>query len=116
MDDFTIKIVATCFLLVSFAHLSCQRPAKTSRETSAKSEQPNILFILLDDVGWNDVSYHGSEIRFVLVNAHSHCAFFFSDCDCDSSFRNKWVVQDSVEVFTLCDCDNITNSYVAHFK
>ena len=45
-----------------------------------------------------------------------HCAYgdslskgpftlcLFSDCDYDSSYHNKWVVQDSMEVFTLCDC------------
>ena len=49
------------------------------------------------------------------VKAHSHCAFF-SDFVCDSSYRNKWVVQDSIEVFSLCDCNNITNSCVAHYK
>ena len=48
------------------------------------------------------------------AKARSHCVFFFSDCDCNLVYRNKWVVQDSMEVFTLCDCDNITNSYVAH--
>ena len=26
-------------------------------------EQPNVLFILVDDLGWGDVSYHGSPIR-----------------------------------------------------
>ena len=28
---------------------------------------------------------------------------------------NKWVAQDSMEMFTLCDCD-ITNSCVSHYK
>ena len=31
------------------------------------------------------------------LKVHSHCVFF-SDCNCDSSYHNKWVVQDSMEV------------------
>ena len=49
------------------------------------------------------------------LKAHSHNAFF-SNRDCDSSYDNKWVVRDSMEVFTLCDCDNITGSIIAHCK
>ena len=32
-------------------------------ETKGKIKQPNIVFIMADDYGWNDIGYHGSEIR-----------------------------------------------------
>ena len=28
-----------------------------------ESKQPNILFLLADDYGYNDIGYHGSEIK-----------------------------------------------------
>ena len=30
--------------------------------TSLAQPQPNIVFIFIDDLGWNDVGFHGSEI------------------------------------------------------
>ena len=26
-------------------------------------QKPNIIFIIADDYGWNDIGYHGSEIK-----------------------------------------------------
>ena len=49
------------------------------------------------------VIVHGSsnlipdEFPLCLVRVHSHCAYF-SDCDCDSSYWNKWDAQDFREV------------------
>ena len=28
----------------------------------AQNSQPNIILIMVDDFGWNDIGYHGSEI------------------------------------------------------
>ena len=28
----------------------------------AAAQQPHIVFVFIDDLGWNDVGYHGSEI------------------------------------------------------
>ncbi len=30
---------------------------------SESASQPHILFVLADDYGWNDIGYHGSEIK-----------------------------------------------------
>lgn len=46
-----------CGLLFLF-HFLLWIPASASADG-----QPNIIHILVDDMGWNDVSYHGSEIK-----------------------------------------------------
>ena len=59
------------------------------------------------DIPSEATSVSPSTLTVIGLKTHSHCAIF-PDCDCDSFYHNKCVVQDSMEVFTLCDCDNIT--------
>ena len=93
---------------------------------TSKSEH---LFWILEDndcKAYDNVDYfianclllrvHPLLVQIMCIRVHSHCAFFFSDCDCDSYYHSKWVVQNSMEVFTLCNCDNLTSSYAAHCK
>tara|TARA_R110000796_G_scaffold37722_4_gene95188 strand:+ start:68625 stop:69986 length:1362 start_codon:yes stop_codon:yes gene_type:complete len=51
------KIVSISFILFSFGLMSC---VKTQEK---ENKHPNILVIIADDAGWNDFSYHGSEIH-----------------------------------------------------
>ncbi len=51
-------------LLISSAVLMAS-PAGGKMQGSGNGEppRPNIFFILVDDLGWGDVGYHGSDIR-----------------------------------------------------
>ncbi|MEM1219277.1 MAG: sulfatase-like hydrolase/transferase, partial [Bacteroidota bacterium] len=50
------KISFICFLQITFF-------ASLIAQSSSDTLLPNILLIVVDDMGWNDVGYHGSEIR-----------------------------------------------------
>jgi len=55
MADF-LSHVATLLLFISF-------PNSALLHGSKNSKHPHILFILVDDLGWSDVGFHGSAIK-----------------------------------------------------
>ena len=57
---------------------------------------------------WEQLQLESDKKRTVWMSPKG--SFALCDCACDFSYRNKWVVQDSMEEFTLCYCDNTINS------
>ena len=51
------------FAVLSFFALSQPALAQKPYAETEKEKKPNIVIIMADDLGWNDVGYHGSEIK-----------------------------------------------------
>jgi len=68
LASFTLYLIYICLL---FTMISCgdskkkadDNEAKTSIDTSANQNKPNILLIVVDDLGYSDLSPFGGEIR-----------------------------------------------------
>ena len=52
-----MKTTGPCTVL-ALAVLTCAAPS-----VGAASGQPNVLYIVADDLGWKDVGFHGSDIK-----------------------------------------------------
>ena len=55
-----------CIFLFSF--ISCN----SKKEKSTDQDKPNIIVIVADDLGWNDIGYHGSEIKTPAIDKMVH--------------------------------------------
>ncbi|XP_075213044.1 arylsulfatase B-like [Lycorma delicatula] len=58
-----LSIGLSCLIFLIFLIVKSELKAvkQQSAEKETYNEQPNIIFIIADDMGWNDVSFHGSD-------------------------------------------------------
>ena len=50
-------------LMTATVLASCSSPGGGRSAAPAESKRPHIVLIMADDLGWNDVGYHGSPVR-----------------------------------------------------
>ena len=74
-----MNLMVKLFYLVAFILiiLSCKEYPAT-KSIQIKKEQPNVIVIVADDLGWNDVSFHGSDIKTPSIDLLATESFVFN--------------------------------------
>ena len=60
INSFSLLVsgMQVCFLILIFSAISAGKKGR-----SGKNTKPNIIFVLADDIGWNEVSWHNKHIK-----------------------------------------------------
>lgn len=73
--------MALCTSALLTATIGCSGPASPTNETSPtpRSDPPNILMVLMDDLGYSDIGAYGSEISTPVIDALARQGTQFTD-------------------------------------
>lgn len=95
-DDTEHQYVTACAMLVVIAIVSCFLNVLAMQNDSNRLQKPNILFIMADDQGWNDVDWHDPTLDTPNLNQLAHSTH---TAQLDSAYVNQ---QCSPSVFSPC--------------
>lgn len=59
----TVPIIVIAIFACLFSSLGCQSTQSNSQSEKASNEKPNIILIMVDDMGWSDIGCYGGEVQ-----------------------------------------------------
>ena len=77
---FNIQLSVLVALLLAFNPIGVQRASRVSAAETTVPSSPNIVFFFIDDLGWADVGYQGSDFyRTPNIDALAASGLVFTD-------------------------------------
>jgi arylsulfatase len=68
-----------CFSVLLLFMLSCQQVTETAGDTGNDLKSPNILLVMVDDMGWSDIGPYGGEISTPNLDKLARQGIIFTD-------------------------------------